>query len=157
MRTHTGRIIFTCQVCEFEATRQSMLDDHIEIKHTEKDLPPEKYDCRKCEQVFPTSLHLEYHICKPTYKYPCHVCEFMGLSVLEVLTHLNEDHVKCLKCNHMSKTKKDLDQHQILFFTSVNTGKLSIQTLCQYSILNQTTWPYPWGRVQKKKLMEFSI
>ena len=83
-----------------------MLDDHIESEHTKKDHPPEKHDCEKCEQTFPTSLHLEFHICKPAYKYPCHVCEFMGLSVLEVLTHLNEDHVKCLKCNHMSKTKK---------------------------------------------------
>ena len=65
MKTHTGRIIFTCRVCEFEATRQGMLDDHMESKHTKKDHPPEKHDCKKCEQTFPTSLHLEFHICKP--------------------------------------------------------------------------------------------
>ena len=65
MKTHTGRIIFKCRVCEFEVTRQGMLDDHMESEHTKKDHPPEKRDCEKCEQTFPTSLHLEFHICKP--------------------------------------------------------------------------------------------
>ena len=69
------------------------------------------FDCDKCEKSFPTKFHLEFHNCKSPYKYPCHVCEFNGLSVLEILTHINEDHYKCKSCYHFSVTEEDLAMH----------------------------------------------
>ena len=111
MMTHTGNIIFTCYICEFEATKQSILEEHMESKHINKEVLPDGLDCDKCEKTFPTKFHHEFHKCKSPYKYPCHICEFSGLSVLEILSHINDDHFKCKSCNHISNTKEDLDVH----------------------------------------------
>ena len=111
MMTHTGNIIFTCYICEFEATNQSILEEHMESKHINKEVLPDGLDCDKCEKTFPTKFHHEFHKCKSPYKYPCHICEFSGLSVLEILSHINDDHFKCRSCNHISNTKEDLDVH----------------------------------------------
>ena len=37
MTYHTGRIVFTCGVCEFEATRKALLQIHMENKHMKKE------------------------------------------------------------------------------------------------------------------------
>ena len=35
---HTESSLYTCGVCEFEATKLAMLKDHIEIKHTKQNM-----------------------------------------------------------------------------------------------------------------------
>ena len=134
MMTHTGRIVFMCNICEFETTRQSMLENHMESKHPKNENQSVKHYCEKCEQEFLSSLHLDYHHCKPQFKYPCHVCQFMGLSVVEVLTHLNEDHVKCHTCNHIANTEKDLNEHIQLIHKKVAieiTSNEKVQIKCE--------------------------
>ena len=111
MMTHTGNIIFTCYICEFEVTKQSILEDHKESKHSKEEVLPDVLYCEKCEKTYQTKFHLEFHNCKSPYKYPCHICEFIGLSVLEILSHINDDHYKCESCNHFSNTKEDLEKH----------------------------------------------
>ena len=41
----TGGINFSCGICKFEATRKSILVDHIEMKHR----PKEVFKCQVCE------------------------------------------------------------------------------------------------------------
>ena len=38
MANQTGSILFICGVCEFEATREAILENHVERKHTRKEL-----------------------------------------------------------------------------------------------------------------------
>ena len=48
MTSHTGRNIFTCCVCEFEATRQVLLNQHLETKHRKSNKSPNSVmDVRK--------------------------------------------------------------------------------------------------------------
>jgi hypothetical protein len=64
MKRHTGRIIFQCGKCEFEATRQSLLENHIEARHSY--VPPQlKQKCERCEKVFPDIFQIKYHTCIP--------------------------------------------------------------------------------------------
>ena len=50
MKKHTGRFIFTCGICEFEATKQSFLENHVELKHKKKDIDTESHKCEKVMQ-----------------------------------------------------------------------------------------------------------
>ena len=82
---HTGSILFSCGVCEFESSKQSMLVDHKESKHTiEKELT---IDCVRCEKVFSHAFLLKSHSCMPMFKYPCDKCSFVAISVSERLEH----------------------------------------------------------------------
>ena len=57
MTKHTGGRIFTCNYCVFEATKQSILEDHMETKHAKKEPwwqedEPQTYQCDACETTF---------------------------------------------------------------------------------------------------------
>ena len=115
MMTHTGRILFTCIVCEFEASKQSMLENHMEAKHKKKDDEPKRHQCESCENTFPTLFHVRYHTCTPQFKYPCDKCEFKALSISELLTHVEQTHTKalvqCTYCEFKAKDAADLKTH----------------------------------------------
>ena len=66
MRKHTGGQIYTCFICEFEATRQCMLDDHIESKHGNNkpwwnEVEQTCHFCERCEKTFQHLFVKRYH------------------------------------------------------------------------------------------------
>ena len=76
MKIHTGRINFTCNICEFEATKHSLLEEHVEAKHSNRNKEPTSYHCEICERAFPAYFLLRDHNCTPTHKLLCDACEF---------------------------------------------------------------------------------
>ena len=115
MKTHTGRIIFTCIVCEFEATREILLENHMEMKHGEKS--DRKTKCSDCGKMFPALFLSRYHICGPQYTYPCQLCHFVAIDLEEIVAHSLEYHTnhlsifKCDRCDFKSIKKERIDIH----------------------------------------------
>ena len=71
---HTESSLYTCGVCEFEATKLAMLNDHIETKHTKQNLwwhENQKSDhfCKKCEKKFKNLFVKRYHPCAQKTEY----------------------------------------------------------------------------------------
>ena len=67
-KKHTWRIIYTCGLCEFEATKESILEDHHEIKHTKKNFwwmekVRSEHFCDRCEKMFQNLFVKRYHLC----------------------------------------------------------------------------------------------
>lgn len=54
---HTSNTVHQCPNCEFEATRQALLNDHIESKLKEKEKLT--FHCIKCEKIFEYRFLLE--------------------------------------------------------------------------------------------------
>jgi len=54
---HTSNTAHQCPNCEFEATRQALLNDHIESKLKEKEKLT--FHCIKCENIFEYRFLLE--------------------------------------------------------------------------------------------------
>ena len=107
---HTGRILFTCNICEFETSKQSMLVEHKEAKHkSTEEINKEKtvFECNRCETDFQYGFLLKNHTCIPTFKYPCEICTFVAISVGEILEHMNAIHSKnstpCSFCEFIAK------------------------------------------------------
>ena len=111
---HTGRIIFSCNICEFETTRESMLVTHKESKHTN---PEEKLniECKTCEKSFPYLFHYNEHSCKPIFKYPCEKCKFKAIELAEIVEHVVNVHTgqtfHCSSCDFQAEDKEGLDMH----------------------------------------------
>jgi hypothetical protein len=60
-KKHTGSYVYVCGICEFEATRLSLLENHLEVKHTKESMwwnENQKSDhlCEKCEKKFKNLL-----------------------------------------------------------------------------------------------------
>ena len=93
---HTGRIVFTCNICEFESSKQSMLVEHKESKHrnSKEWNEEEAIKCNRCEKQFKHAFLLKNHTCIPAFKYPCQTCQFVAISVIELLEHMNGVHSK---------------------------------------------------------------
>ena len=104
---HTGRIIFQCGKCEFEATRQSLLVDHKETKHPEIQSPEidTKRRCEKCEKDFEGGFIFEAHKCIISSKYQCEQCDFTAVSLVELLEHMVEVHTQTMK-DHLAHIKQ---------------------------------------------------
>ena len=111
---HTGRIIFTCNICEFETTRESMLMEHKESKHTNPEVKLD-IECKKCEKSFPYMFHYNAHSCTPVYKYPCEKCNFIAAELSEIVEHMVDIHtgqlLQCSSCDFQVKDKETLDMH----------------------------------------------
>lgn len=96
---HTGRILFSCGICEFESSKQSMLVDHTESKAPSKE--GLRYRCDRCEKEFSHAFLLKSHSCIPVFKYPCEKCSFVAISVAERLEHLDihfKEEAQCTFC-----------------------------------------------------------
>ena len=94
MKKHTGTNLFTCGQCEFEATKQSMLESHIETKHSYPNLQP---NCEPLKSI-----------------YPCETCEFKANNIEEYFKHMNshkKDLHSCSYCDFETKHKKLLRAH----------------------------------------------
>jgi hypothetical protein len=104
---HSGTIIFICNTCEFEATKQSLLEAHKEPKHTSA----------KKREVFSYPFLMENHGCSPVFKYPCEMCTFVFIGFSEPLEHMDLVHTNalasCSKCDYKTKNQNDLDVHII--------------------------------------------
>lgn len=97
--------LFQCSQCEFRAKGLSQLKLHKYRQHPRARL----YQCRKCP--FSTGIaqvwlsHNRYHC--PDFN--CDKCSYVTKSnwILQrhYLTHLKEKGVKCLNCDHRSKTR----------------------------------------------------
>ena len=83
-KLHTGRFSYICATCGFEATKESILEDHQESKH----------------------------LCPPQYKFGCTKCPFIVISMDDLLTHVGKDHVKCDLCDYVCHDKNDLNNHK---------------------------------------------
>ena len=93
MKTHTGSMLFICRICEFETTREAMLEDHCETKHKPIKKPQSpKHKCEKCELFFEDKFILKSHVCIITSKFQCELCTFTGVTLGELLDHMGADH-----------------------------------------------------------------
>ena len=119
-KKHTGKFIYTCGICEFEATRKSILEDHHEIKHTKKifwwmEKEKSEHYCDRCEKKFRNLFVKRYHLCLQETKYACPLCDFLGIDLHEIELHLEEIHtkneIKCQLCEHTSTNKEDFKVH----------------------------------------------
>ena len=129
---HTGRILFTCNICEFESSKQSMLAEHKESKHSNpKEMEMASYECDRCEKQFKHAFLLKNHTCIPAFKYPCQVCTFVAISVIELLEHMNGVHSKksipsknpeCVTCPFCKLKAKNLDELKT-HFEHIHTKK----------------------------------
>ena len=117
---HSGTNIFICGICEFEATRQAILENHMENKHTKKtfwwhESEKSDYYCDKCEKKFKNIFVMRYHMCLQETKYACPLCEFMAVTYYELYKHLEQTHtkkkIKCEKCDYESTSKDEIDSH----------------------------------------------
>ena len=79
---HTGNMVYQCQICEFEATKQSLLEDHIDVRHTQKET--NNYKCFKCEKSFQYYFLLINHRC-----FKCDKCNFIECSSDNLAIHAN--------------------------------------------------------------------
>ena len=110
---HTGTILFTCNICEFESSKQSILVDHKESKHSKPDNPV--HECNRCEKAFSYPFLLKNHTCIPDFKYPCELCSFMATGLSDLLKHMDWVHSKtlrsCCKCDYRTPDQHDLNAH----------------------------------------------
>lgn len=118
MKKHTGRYIFSCSVCEFEATREYLLENHKEMKHKNTDCNG-NLKCDQCEKTFPALFLSRYHICGQEFTYPCQSCGFIAIDLHEIISHVQENHspvsrnlLKCNKCDYKTINKEKLNSHQ---------------------------------------------
>ena len=86
MHNHTGSILFTCRICEFESTKQGMLKNHLEEKHTAS-TKTRKFRCRVCEKDFVHAFQVKHHKCEPESKFACQICDFRAVTLIELLEH----------------------------------------------------------------------
>ena len=103
MKSHTGRILFMCGSCEFEATRQNIIENHQASKHRyihELKKNP-VYKCKKCEKNVDDSFFAKPHTCIVTSKFQCEQCTFTAVTLSELFDHMENDHKNELK-RHMS-------------------------------------------------------
>ena len=109
MATHTGRILFQCGKCEFETTRQAMLDEHHNSRHTTAPkLSGPRQRCEKCEIDFEDAFLFKSHICIITSKYQCEQCSFTAVTFGELLNHMEADHSNVLQ-RHLSGMNKSTE------------------------------------------------
>ena len=119
MKKHTGTNVFTCDQCEFEATKQTMLESRIETKHSDPNLQPKlsesEYKCHGCEKTLPDDFNRKNHKCEPLKSiYPCEECEFKAKSIEEYFMHM-KSHKKvlhsCSYCEFETKHETLLRAH----------------------------------------------
>ena len=117
MDSHSGRIIFTCGICEFEATRKSLLEKHHESKHKKrKENIQNPQKCNTCEKIFLEDIFFKYHSCSPDSKFVCQLCKFRAISLFELLTHMENHREKifsCSQCEFKVQDECDLKQHVV--------------------------------------------
>ena len=124
MMKHTGRVIFTCHSCEFEATKQALLENHIEKIHGNNkpwwyEAEATNHQCERCEETFKHIFVKRHHNCIPKSKYPCPKCDFMAITMHELLTHMEDLHVsskaihnlKCDRCDYKYNTNEQIRSH----------------------------------------------
>ena len=125
MKYHTGKTVHTCFIYEFEATRQSILEDHMEMKPQQKnpwwyEAELKNHQCEHCEQTFKHLFVKRYHSCKQVSKYACSTCSFMSVSLDEHLTHIEKTHInpynkdiwKCDRCDFVTSAVDNLTSHK---------------------------------------------
>ena len=118
MKKHTGEMLFSCYVCEFEATREYLLENHREIKHKKVEVPPVRSepDCSICEESFQHDILVKKHKCSPKSKFACQGCTFMSVDLNELVTHARE-HIKknnifnCDSSGFVANTEADVRSH----------------------------------------------
>ena len=109
-------MIYQYPSCEFEATRQATLDDHVETKH--KETEKMMFNCMKCEKVFEYKFLLENHIC-----FICQKCKFIASSAQSLKEHNQTLHtivkvdilqkvlIECKFCEYKCKFNIQLKKH----------------------------------------------
>ena len=104
MYKHTGRMVYQCRICEFEATKQEILENHIEVKHNVKEVETPRLKCERCENYFGKPFQLKHHSCKVQSKYQCEQCTFLAVTLSELLDHIEVKHPRRRNISsHMKK------------------------------------------------------
>lgn len=139
MTKHTGRILFQCGKCEFEATKQAFLEEHIDLRHTTKPSPVViKRKCEKCEGEFDAGFIFEAHKCIITSKYHCEQCTFTAVTLAELLEHMVAKHTGELK-KHLEQINQEApsDSSKIkcdqCHFMAVDTSTMGAHTRTEHS------------------------
>ena len=117
MENHTGRILFICGVCEFEATREAILKNHVERKHTTREQLSQhtSYKCKFCEKSHMGEIRFKSHQCTPESKFACQSCTFRAIELPELSTHVEKAHGKpllpCVYCEYKTSNQSELRDH----------------------------------------------
>ena len=116
MMKHTGRFNFNFNKCEWESTRQSMVEDHKEQKHASIKASEEETMTReRCEKDFAYRFHFKQHACEPAYKFPCEKCTFIAHELVEITEHMVQFHTStlhgCTNCNFKTGQEEKLKEH----------------------------------------------
>ena len=84
---NTDISVYTCGICEFNVTKQSILENHIKAKHTNK-------TSVLCEKNFETTFVENYHLCIRKTKLTCPLCEFLTNDERKLKLHMETNHIK---------------------------------------------------------------
>ena len=126
LKTHTSERAFACEICEYRATRNNMLQIHRRMKHNTG--PKELLRCLKCEYVTCKQNHLSVHMKTHATNTPgnrsnlnrfaCDYCDYTAVVNLNLQVHLQTKHNtgnmklnKCSKCEYGSYLKGNLKKH----------------------------------------------
>ena len=113
--THLGMMKFPCNYCDYEATTNFRLKEHIETQHFN-----EKAQCTYCGKQFSKSFiktHIET-IHEPSKIHKCGECSYettrkeLLTQHIEAKHEMNMDKYMCSQCDYKSKGKKQIREHK---------------------------------------------
>ena len=112
-----NRKIHKCPVCHKEYLKQSVMKEHLQVKHGEGN--HEKHQCEFCEFFTYRKSHLRMHICYRKDKIKiCPHCPFKSIYYGMMKVHIQREHTKnptkfsCKNCEFTTFRKGTLTKHQ---------------------------------------------
>ena len=111
----------TCRKCNFEATDENILKNHIRSCHENEKSNPEasKFTCQSCEYITSKKQEIEEHMRSshgPERLQKCQQCKFSSTSKTVLDDHVQKEHVvmeqfKCELCAKTFSDKENLTVH----------------------------------------------
>ena len=105
-------VIYSCDMCDYEATNQRNLTVHVKIKH--KGI---KYPCKKCDYISVTPRRLKLHV-KVKHEgvcYPCGQCDYKAPENANLKIHIQSKHegikYPCNQCDYEATQQGNLKAH----------------------------------------------
>ena len=136
---HDGIKAYKCHICQQNFAQDSGLRRHINAVHKSF-----RFECRFCNEKFPSLFWFNCHVEKVHYGYICYLCEVELHSSTSLVRHINSVHSdvtshKCAFCDrefgqYHDLRKHTISEHKIDNFDVGNDaeGLLNLQNPSQY-------------------------